>query len=160
MAAIAFGLPRSTTRTGYASVRSHKRNCELSREERGLPLHPANGFIDCPSCHGTGEIYRNDSGSGDPQCEYGLACAHCGGEGEIADGLIDPLLLVAKYRKGRAGWAMSERREADRRHYYSLYRMRAMRPCSGLAAAGMLARAQMCANEADRAVQALQQVAA
>jgi len=157
MAAIAFGLPRSTTRTGYASVRDHKRSSELTREERGLPLHPANGFIACPACDGTGELYRNDSAIGDPQCEYGLACGRCGGEGEIADGQIDPLLLVAKYRKGRFGWAMSERRAADRRYHYNLYRMRAMRPCSGLAAVDMLARAQMCANDTARA---LQQVAA
>lgn len=157
MAAIAFGLPRSTTRLGYALVRNNKRNCELTREERGLPLHPANDFITCPDCDGTGEHVRNDSASGDPQCEYGVACGRCGGEGEIADGLIDPLLLVAKYRKGRFTWAMSERRAADRRHYYSLYRMRAMRPCSGLAAVDMLARAQMCANHT---ASALQQVAA
>lgn len=157
MAAIAFGLPRSTTRTGYASVRDHKRSSELTREERGLPLHPANAFIACPDCDATGEHVRNDSASGDPQCEYGVACGRCGGEGEIADGLIDPLLLVAKYRKGRFGWAMSERRAADRRHSYGLYRMRAMRLCSGLAAVDMLARAQMCANDMARA---LQQVAA
>ena len=157
MAAIAFGLPRSTTRTGYASVRDHKRSIELTREERGLPLHPANAFITCSDCDGTGEHVRNDSASGDPQCEYGVACGRCGGEGEIADGLIDRLLLVAKYRKGRFGWAMSERRAADRRHSYNLYRMRAMRPCSGLAAVDMRARAQMCANDAARA---LQQVAA
>ena len=150
-------LPRSTTRLGYATVRDHQRHCELSREERDLPLHPANDFIACPDCDGTGEHVRNDSASGDPQCEYGMACGRCGGEGEIADGLIDPLLLVAKYRKGRFGWAMSERRAADRRHSYNLYRMRAMRPCSGLAAVDMRARAQMCANDAARA---LQQVAA
>lgn len=153
-------LPRSTTRIGYASVRGHKRSCELTRDERSLPQHPANGFIACPDCAGMGEHALSDSRIGDPQSEYAMVCDRCNGEGEIADGLIDPLLLVAKYRKGRAGWAMNERREADRRHYYSLYRMRAMRPCSGLAAAGMLARAQICANAADRALQALQQVAA
>lgn len=157
MAAIAFGLPRSTTRTGYASVRDHKRSSELTREERGLPLHPANGFIDCPSCQGTGEHTRNDSGCGDPQCEYVVPCGECSGTGEVKDGQIDPLVLVAKYRKGRFTWAMSERRAADRRYHYNLYRMRAMRPCSGLAAVDMLARAQMCANDMARA---LQQVAA
>lgn len=150
-------LPRSTTRLGYATVRDHQRCCELCREERGLPLHPANAFIACPDCDGTGEHTRNDSAIGDPQCEYVVACGRCNGEGEIADGLIDPLLLVAKYRKGRFGWAMSERRAADRRYHYNLYRMRAMRPCSGLAAVDMVARAQMCANEMARA---LQQVAA
>ncbi len=150
------GLPRSTTRIGYASIRDHKRNCELSREERGLPLHPANGFIDCPSCQGTGEVYRNDSGCGDPQCEYGVTCGECIGTGEVQDGEIDPLVLMAKFRAGRFTWAMRERRKADRRHYYLLHQLRAMRPCSGLLATEMLARAQACADLATN----LQQVAA
>lgn len=157
MAAIAFGLPRSTTRIGYASIRDHKRNCELSREERGLPLHPANGFIYCPSCQGAGEHVRNDSGCGDPQSDYGLACGNCDATGEVQDGHIDPLVLMAKYRAGRFTWAMSERRKADRRHYYRLYRARSMRPCSGLLATEMLARSQILANNVSGA---LQQVAA
>lgn len=150
------GLPRSTTRTGYASVRDHKRSCELSREERGLPLHPVNGWATCPDCDGSGEHTRNDSAVGDPQCEYGVACGRCNGEGELADGLIDPLVLMAKFRAGRFTWAMSERQKADRRHYYRLYRLRAMRPCSGLLASEMLARAQVCVDLASN----LQRVAA
>lgn len=150
------GLPRSTTRIGYASIRDHKRNCELSREERGLPLHPANGFIDCPSCQGTGEHTRNDSDVGDPQCEYGVTCGGCSGTGQIQDGLIDPLVLVRSYRDGKLANILSERVAADRRHYYRLHRLRAMRPCSGLLASEMLARAQICADLASN----LQQVAA
>jgi len=150
-------LPRNTTRSGYQDLRSHLRCQDDCREERGLPLHPANGFIACPDCEGTGEHTRNDSAIGDPQCEYGVDCGRCNGEGEIADGLIDPLLLVAKYRKDRFSWAMTAIRKAERLHYYRLYRMRAMRPCSGLAAVDMLAQAQMCANDTARA---LQQVAA
>lgn len=149
-------LPRNITRSGYQGMRSHLRCQDECREERGLPLHPANGFIPCPSCDGLGEHTRNDSGTCDPQCEYGVACSECSGSGELQDGLIDPLVLMAKYRAGRFTWAMSERRTADRRHYYNLYRLRAMRPCSGLLAVDMLARAQACADMATH----LQQVAA
>lgn len=150
-------LPRNTTRSGYLGLRSHLRCQQESREERGLPLHPVNGWASCPDCDGTGEHVHNDSGTGDPQRDSGVACGRCCGEGELADGLIDPLLLVSKYRKGRFSWRMSARRAADRRHYYDLYRLRAMRPCSGLLLADMQARAQMCADAMN---QALQQVAA
>lgn len=149
-------LPRNTTRSGYLGLRSHLRCQDECREERGLPLHPVNGWATCPDCHGTGEHAHNDSGTGDPQRDSGVPCSRCCGEGELADGLIDPLLLVAKYRKGRFGWAMSERRAADRRHNYDLYRLRAMRPCSGLLEADMLARVQMCATDTDRALKVMQ----
>lgn len=150
------GLPRSTTRIGYASIRDHKRNCELSREERGLPLHPDNALIDCPVCDGMGEHTKNDSGIGDPQRDYAVDCGECSGTGQVQDGLIDPLVLMGNYRAARFTWAMSERQKSDRRHYYRLYRLRAMRPCSGLLATEMLARAQACADLATN----LQKVAA
>lgn len=153
-------LPRSTTRLGYATVRDHQRCCVLSREERGLPLHPANDFIACPDCDGTGEHVRNDSAIGDPQCEYGVACGRCNGEGEIADGLIDPLLLVAKYRKGRFSWAMGQRRAADRRYHYNLCRMRAMRHCAGLDQVDMLFQLHQCGNELERSIASWKAVAA
>lgn len=149
-------LPRNTTRSGYLGLRSHLRCQQESREERGLPLHPFNGWATCPDCEGTGEHTHNDSGCNDPQRDYSVDCLRCNGEGELADGLIDPMLLVAKYRKARFGWALSERRAAARRHYYRLYRLRAMRPCSGLLEADMLAGAQMCANDTDRALKAMQ----
>lgn len=125
-------LPRNTTRSGYLDLRSHLRCQDECREERGLPLHPADAFIACPDCDGIGEHTRNDSAIGDPQCEYGVACGRCNGEGEIADGQIDPLLLVAKYRKGRFGWAMTDARKAERLHCYRLYRARAMRLHNGM----------------------------
>ncbi len=144
-------LPRSTTRSRYEAIRQHKRNAEKCREERGLPLHPANGFIDCPACDGLGEHTRNDSAIGDPQCEYGVSCGACGGTGEVQDGVIDPLLLVAKFRAGRFTWAMSEVRKADRRFCYQLALTRAMKPCTGLTVADERAAAQRRENEIDRA---------
>ncbi|MEN5285787.1 hypothetical protein ABE494_07525 [Stenotrophomonas lactitubi] len=149
-------LPRNTTRSGYLGLRSHLRCQDESREERGLPLHPVNCWASCPDCLGTGEHAHNDSGTGDPQRDSGVACGRCCGEGELADGLIDPLMLVAKYRKGRFNWAMSARRAAGRRHYYDLYRLRAMRPSSGLLLADMRALVQICADDTDRAVKAMQ----
>lgn len=153
-------LPRNTTRSGYLGMRSHLRCQDDCREERGLPLHPANDFIACPDCDGTGEHVRNDSASGDPQCEYAVACGRCNGEGEVADGLIDPLLLVAKYRKGRFSWAMGERRAADRRYHYNLYRMRAMRHCAGLDQVDMLFQLHQCGNELERSIASWKAVAA
>jgi len=153
-------LPRSTTRTGYATVRGHQRSCDLSREERGLPQHPANGFIPCPSCKGLGTHTRNDSLLADPQCEYTVACGECVGTGEVQDGLIDPLELMRTYRAGMFAGYMSERREADRRHYYSLYRMRAMRHCAGLNQVDMLFRLHQCGNELERSIASWKAVAA
>jgi len=143
-------LPRSTTRSRYQAIRQHKRDAVDCREKRGLPLHPANGFIDCPACDGLGEHTRNDSDIGDPQCEYGVTCGACGGTGEVQDGLIDPLLLVAKYRAGRFTWAMSDLRRTERQHQYRLYRERAMKGCTGLAVADLRALAARRENELDR----------
>lgn len=144
-------LPRSTTRVGYVSFRQHNRDCELSREERGLPPHPANAFVSCPDCFGTGEHTRNDSANGDPQTEYPVTCGACGGSGEVQDGNIDPLLLMAKYRAGRFTWAMSDRRKADRLHYYRLYRARAMKLHNGLDVVEIRAIAAARQNEIERA---------
>lgn len=144
-------LPRSITRSGYQGMRENIRAHELCREERGLPLHPANGFIDCPQCCGTGEHTRNDSAIGDPQSEYPVMCEACFGRGEIQDGLIDLLVLMAKYRAGRFTWAMSERRRAERLHQYRLFRARAMKRSSGLLIADERAAAQRRENEIDRA---------
>lgn len=153
-------LPRNTTRSGYLGLRSHLRCQDESREERGLPLHPVNGWATCPDCEGSGEVVLNDSIMGDPRSEYGVACGRCGGDGELADGLIDPLLLVAKYRKGRFNWFMSQRRAADRRHYYSLYRMRAMRHCAGLHQVDMMIQLHRCQSELERSIAGWKAVAA
>lgn len=144
-------LPRSITRSGYQGMRQNIRDRELSREERGLPQHPANAFVSCPDCFGTGEHMRNDSANGDPQTEYPVTCGACGGTGELQDGIVDPLLLVAKYRKGRFSWAMSDFRRTERLHQYRLYRARAMKGCTGLAVADLRALAARRENELDRA---------
>lgn len=140
-------LPRSTTRLGYLSVRKHKRDCELKREERGLPHHPANALIDCPACEGTGERTYNDSRIGDPQCEYGVACGECSGSGNLIDGQVDVLQQLRTERRAR-NWR------------YTAFRMRATRPCSGIKAMEMRAKAQACVNEMERARAEWQQVAA
>lgn len=140
-------LPRSTTRVGYQSVRQHKRNLELTREERGLPPHPANALIDCPACDGMGERICNDSRERDPQCEYPVACSECSGSGNLVDGHVDVLQQMRSERRARS-WR------------YTAYRMRATRPCSGIKAMDMRAKAQACVNELERARAGWQQVAA
>lgn len=140
-------LPRSTTRFGYQTVRQHKRDCEVSREERGLPKHPANALIDCPACEGMGERICNDSRTGDPQCEYPVTCGACSGSGNLLDGQVDVLQQLRSERRARS-WR------------YTAYRMRAMRPCSGIKAMEMRAKAQACVNEMERARAGWQQVAA
>lgn len=153
-------LPRNITRSGYLGLRSHLRCQQDSREERDLPLHPVNGWASCPDCDGTGEHTHNDSGCNDPQRDYSVDCSRCNGEGELADGLIDPLVLVAKYRRGRFQIAMSARRAADRRHYYGLYRMRAMRHCAGLHQVDMMIQLHRCQNELERSIAGWKAVAA
>lgn len=140
-------LPRSTTRVGYQSVRQHKRDCEPNREERGLAPHPANALIDCPACEGTGERTCNDSRINDPQCEYGVTCSECSGSGNLVDGQVDVLQQLRTERRAR-NWR------------YTAFRMRATRPCSGIKAMEMRAKAQACVNEMERAHAAWQQVAA
>lgn len=140
-------LPRSTTRVGYQSVRQHKRNCQLTRSERGLLHHPANALIDCPACDGTGERIHNDSRVRDPQCEYPVTCSECSGSGSLVDGHVDVLQQMRSERRARS-WR------------YTAYRMRATRPCSGIKAVDMRAKAQACVNEMERARAGWQQVAA
>lgn len=125
-------VPRSITRSGYQGMRQNIRDRELSREELGLPQHPANAFVDCPECLGTGEHMRNESANGDPQTEYPVTCGACNGTGELIDGVIDPLVAMAHYRRERFSWAMSKQRLTDRLHKYAHHRGRAMAFSAGL----------------------------
>lgn len=125
-------VPRSITRSGYQGMRQNIRHSEMWREERCLPKHPANAVVDCPDCLGSGEHTRNDSPNGDPQTEYAVTCCACNGSGKLVDGIVDPLLLMAEYRKCRFSWAMSKRRVAERLQQYRLHRARAMAFSAGL----------------------------
>ena len=39
--------------------------------------------MDCPDCDGAGEVYRNPSWIGDPQCVESATCSTCRGDGAI-----------------------------------------------------------------------------
>lgn len=100
------------TRAGYSAARRQARDKADTREDRGLPHHPANDWIDCPECGGGGSHTRNDSWNRDPQCEYDVECCRCCGEGEIEDGHIDPLLRIRRLRV-RARWTWSRRQGSN-----------------------------------------------
>ena len=57
----------------------------------------------CPICKGAGEITHNDTnphGYGpDPQCDYGVICGECNGNGWIRFLPIDPLTVLAAARR-------------------------------------------------------------
>lgn len=71
----------------------------ISREERGLPQHPAWTWVDCPACGGSGEI-AIETGR-DPQLEDAVTCDRCFGEGVLWDSprQQDPLHVMRRLRR-------------------------------------------------------------
>jgi hypothetical protein len=59
----------------------------------------------CRTCNGAGETTHNDTnphGYGpDPQCDYGVRCDDCGGEGWIRFAPVDPLVALQRVRRDR-----------------------------------------------------------
>jgi len=133
---LGIALPRRISRTGWLGFH-HVMRAMDPREDRGLPQHPADEPIDCRDCGGDGEVGE----------QVPVSCERCGGEGAVLDGNVD---LLVQLRPAR----LLARCVAARRPAYESIRRRAVMPCSGLGAMEMRARAQMCANEADRAVAA------
>ena len=98
--------------------------------QRDAQRAPANDWITCPDCDGAGSHTHNDTnphGYGpDPQCDYEVECATCGGDGELEDGHIDPLRKMRRYRiRSRYSWS---RDAAMNRTCYSMVRRDAMQP--------------------------------
>lgn len=96
--------------------------------------------VTCPECEGGGEVTVNDTnpyGYGpDPQCDEFFPCENCGGSGEV-ETWVDPLIAMK-----RAKWNCAKWNRAN--GWYEIFRMRAMRRCSGLAQADVLALATRC----------------
>lgn len=59
----------------------------------------------CRTCDGAGETTHNNTnphGYGpDPQCDYGVTCADCNGNGWIRFAPVDPLAVLAAARSRR-----------------------------------------------------------
>ena len=100
------------------AVRRAERYAQLSREERGLPKHPAWGWIDCSDCHGAGciETYRHSA----DYYPNTFMCGGCDGVGRVWDSPMphDPLITL------RAARQLRSIRPSD----YRMARNRAMRP--------------------------------
>lgn len=153
-------------RLAYEAARRAARDKLDTREERGLPKHPANGWIDCAECGGAGEHLHNDSPIGDPQCEYMTICGECDGEGVVIDGHIDPMLLLRRarfnrrHRLGLYEWGYSRARRAalGKSLGYALLDAKVERIHSerrlDAAEARMIADADLCASESGRALAA------
>lgn len=122
---------------------AHALRSQDCREDAGLPQHPANAWINCPVCDGTGETdvvwYCEDAYT----CNV---CTRCSGNGELLDGHEDPLLALQRTRQ-RRNWAGKHAA-----HHYELARLVAMRPQCGLSMADMRAMATRCVTRTHEAV--------
>ena len=83
------------SRAAYHAARRAARDRMESREERGLPAHPANGWIYCPQCEGSGEVNQEWVAE---DHEVSDSCPTCLGDGEVLDGHVDVLVQLRKVR--------------------------------------------------------------
>ena len=90
-------------RTTYQADLRAARDRMESREERGLPDHPANGWIYCPQCEGEGAINQEWVAEDHETSEE---CPTCLGDGEVLDGHVD---LLVQLRKVRARYVRRQR---------------------------------------------------
>ena len=73
----------------------------------------SNELIDCPLCHGAGEVGFNKSRNNDPQCDDSATCPTCHGEGVIEnDGR--PIVTLEELAEEAAERAAEDRAEAMR----------------------------------------------
>jgi hypothetical protein len=124
-----------------------QRQARPSREERGLPQHPASdGLVTCPCCDGRGEFTIGQSM--DPQSWDTESCATCNGFGVVPDGRgPDPLLVMRQQRSVRnAIWKRSRYHEARAAAMRSIYRLPLAdaRAFSAIQERRMLAASQAC----------------
>lgn len=98
---------------------------DFPREPARLSKHPANAWIDCPDCNGDGKWIESHT---DPERESHRTCSRCYGYGEIADGIVDPLVTLAKLRTGAASWRFNKAQHAIAMTTYGIVRKGAMRP--------------------------------
>lgn len=128
----------------------------------------------CPDCDGWGAIEGNDGptyvGGTDPQNDWQENCLECDGSGVVVLTYADADRLDLQPWDGLNGKVLEGVRAAKRgtdplldmgrlraehvaalggSFYYGIYRMRAMRKCSGLAQAEMLAMATRCVTRAN-----------
>lgn len=107
----------------------------------------------CSVCEGAGELVVNDTnphGYGpDPQCDEFAPCTNPDCEDGSVVVWTDPLLVLKQERRYRRYGGAP----------YQRVRLRAMRSCSGLAQADMLAMAQRCVNTIERGVALLRRAA-
>lgn len=112
----------------YQANRRAARAAADTREDRGLPQHPAaSGLATCQACDGRGEHHCNNSRNGDPQAAYEIQCGECFGTGQVSDGrgpdLLTVLASVRRYRKREGFRYASARRDAMRRSLDCLAQM-------------------------------------